>query len=505
LGDFKSIVNFYATWFSISVFAVEYPGYGPAEGQPSEASVNDNLNTAFQFLLQLGYPMENIILMGYSIGTGPTIQLAAELCEAGTPPGAVITIAAFLSICDIVRDLRGSIVVSLLADAIANRWNSAEKVKEITCPILFIHGLLDDVIPSEHSEKLYEACASEQKGLRLCPQANHTHFEEPVDTIEPIAIFLNEMLSPQEDAIIIQVPQYKFQCPQSVLEKEAATRGSKAPTTYSDVSSVYVRPDGTTGPKEANCMVDLLGWLTSGVNQMATGITQAADAVAEGLGMSTVTVAQGKKESKFDTSAIDEELKQLEESKVLERRDSAKEGGGNSTANDASANGLPRGPSALMSGSLRSPNGASQDTSSMSGATSSPAGILSDASPALSSELQLLADEAKALISKYYDALNQQDIYGAVALLDNEVLVRFPEGNRNWSGASTAAQKFKFMFKKLPGFTGHLTFLDVSHQNNTIAVRAQCEFVCEVSDYRSTRDMVYVVRDGKILLIEHRL
>ena len=32
LGDFKSIVGFYAHWFNSSIFAVEYPSYGPAEG-----------------------------------------------------------------------------------------------------------------------------------------------------------------------------------------------------------------------------------------------------------------------------------------------------------------------------------------------------------------------------------------------------------------------------------------------------------------------------------------
>jgi hypothetical protein len=81
LGDFKSIVWHYAQWFNTSVFAIEYPGYGPAEGIASEESVNDNLKTAYDFLLFLGYPSNNIILMGYSIGTGPSIKLASELCQ----------------------------------------------------------------------------------------------------------------------------------------------------------------------------------------------------------------------------------------------------------------------------------------------------------------------------------------------------------------------------------------------------------------------------------------
>lgn len=53
LGDFKHIVSFYAEWFNMSVFAIEYPSYGPAEGDASEETVNDNLFTAYNFLTQV--------------------------------------------------------------------------------------------------------------------------------------------------------------------------------------------------------------------------------------------------------------------------------------------------------------------------------------------------------------------------------------------------------------------------------------------------------------------
>lgn len=210
--------------FNSSIFAVEYPGYGPAEGDSCEESVNDNVKTAFEFLLSLGYPTSNIVIMGYSIGTGPTIQLASELCDAGTPPGAIVTIAAFLSICDIVRDLRRSLLISLFADAIANRWNSGEKIKKVTCPSMFVHGLIDEVIPYEHSEKLFQSCPAEGKRLRLVPEADHIRFEEPVDTVQPIAAFLKENLKPDNSIEIEVIPAHCFVCPNSVLDREVAAK-----------------------------------------------------------------------------------------------------------------------------------------------------------------------------------------------------------------------------------------------------------------------------------------
>ena len=212
--------------FNTSVFAIEYPSYGPAEGTAGEESVNDNLRTAFNFLLFLGYPPKNIILMGYSIGTGPSIQLASELCLAGTPPGALVTVAAYLSICDIVRDLKGSLnmISGLLAGVIDNRWDSATRITSVTCPSLFVHGEFDEVIPCKHSETLFEKCASHVKRLRVCPRADHTHFEEPGDTVDPIAGFLAESFRPDTTAQIIQIPARFSMCPQSILDREALVK-----------------------------------------------------------------------------------------------------------------------------------------------------------------------------------------------------------------------------------------------------------------------------------------
>jgi surfactin synthase thioesterase subunit len=124
LRDWFSLLKALSERFNMSVFGVEYPGYGPAEGLPNSNSVNDNVYTAYNFLTNLGFPHQNVVLFGYSIGTGPTIQLASELCTAGTPPGALITISAFTSIRDIIQDLKGVYVLNVLGPLlVVERWN----------------------------------------------------------------------------------------------------------------------------------------------------------------------------------------------------------------------------------------------------------------------------------------------------------------------------------------------------------------------------------------------
>ena len=244
LGDFKTIVNFYSDWFSTSIFAIEYPGYGPAEGEANEASVNDNLRTAYDFLTQeLGYPTSNIILIGYSIGTGPAIHLSANLCECGTPPGALVTIAAFKSLCDIVADWKGTIFTSILSSVLMNRWDSMAKMAVLTCPILFIHGAHDDVIPVTHSEALHKACVSESKELCICANANHARFNEPTDTVDVIAAFLEKYMKPEQRAKIKHVPTNYMQCPPTISAKERLVQLKKI-----NENMTLVNESGCIGP-----------------------------------------------------------------------------------------------------------------------------------------------------------------------------------------------------------------------------------------------------------------
>ena len=223
LGDFRVIASLYAKYFNASVFSIEYPGYGPAQGEANESSVNDNYLTAYEFLKKSGYPSANIVLMGYSIGCGPAIKLAADLCIANTPPSAVITIAAYMSIIDIVKDMKGRLFLNhLIANTISNRWNSMETIKNVTCPILLLHGMLDAMIPYDHSKQLYGNCPSNTKVLRLIPGADHSRFQEPSDTIKPAAQFLKDCSHLCMKRLVLQkIPPEYYKCPKEIITHEA--------------------------------------------------------------------------------------------------------------------------------------------------------------------------------------------------------------------------------------------------------------------------------------------
>jgi pimeloyl-ACP methyl ester carboxylesterase len=342
LGDFKAIVQYYFDWFSSSIFSIEYPSYGPAEGEAGEASVNDNLRTAYAFLVnELRYLPSNIVLMGYSIGSGPVIQLASELCEGfgestaspplpPVPPAALITISAFMSVKDIIRDRQGGGLVSLLADSIENRWNSIERIKRVTCPTLLLHGLQDSLIPASHSQALFLNSGALEKQLKMCPQADHCRFDEPGDTLQPISDFLsyvhNGLATPNssyydassdgggsgvsgaERGFPLPVPQAYYKCPASVREREDAASRKKR---------TAVSGSGAEGGATMACMettvYDMAGWFGSvgeaivigGVNTVVGGFNIAAATASSGA--RTVAVAAGFSGGQREESERDEE------------------------------------------------------------------------------------------------------------------------------------------------------------------------------------------------------
>jgi hypothetical protein len=116
-----------------------------------------------------------------------------------------------------------------------------------------------------------------------------------------------------------------------------------------------------------------------------------------------------------------------------------------------------------------------------------------------------IVNEAIQVLNTYYDAINQQDLFAAVSLLDDEVLVLFPEDWRNWCGADTAVGKFRNMFNAYPGIQGSIQIWHWQREpDNSVSLSAHCHFQCIQSNYQADREMMYGVKDKKIFLIDHK-
>ncbi len=143
------------------VFVFDYRGYGENPGSPSEQHLAADATAAWRYATQTRRTEpRRLILFGESLGGGVAVRLAAEQCAAGTPPGGLVLRATFSSLPDAAACHYPRLPVRWL---LADRYPSIQRIPQVTCPILHIHGLRDSIIPIELGRKLF-AAAPPQSG-----------------------------------------------------------------------------------------------------------------------------------------------------------------------------------------------------------------------------------------------------------------------------------------------------------------------------------------------------
>ena len=68
-----------AYYFTVNVIIYDYIGYGITEGTATEQRVYEDLENVMAFTVNhLKIPLHKIFLWGYSLGSGPTVDLASR-------------------------------------------------------------------------------------------------------------------------------------------------------------------------------------------------------------------------------------------------------------------------------------------------------------------------------------------------------------------------------------------------------------------------------------------
>lgn len=133
------------------VLLAEYRGYPGSTGTPSEAGLFIDAKAVYDFIVQTK-PQQTkpqpIALYAHSLGTGVATYLATE-----REVFSLVLEAPFNSVAAVAADRYPWIPVLLL---IKHKFQSDEYIKNISAPILIMHGDNDKTVPLEYGEKLYE-------------------------------------------------------------------------------------------------------------------------------------------------------------------------------------------------------------------------------------------------------------------------------------------------------------------------------------------------------------
>jgi uncharacterized protein len=144
----------------LNLLAFDYRGYGESGGAPSEAGVYHDADAAYRYLRdQRGVPADRIILFGHSLGSAVAVDLASRVPTAG-----LIVEGAFTSATNRGQELYPYIPVRWIA---SSRFNSMAKMPRVPVPKLFLHAANDEVIPSAHSRRLFDAAAPPKMFVEL--------------------------------------------------------------------------------------------------------------------------------------------------------------------------------------------------------------------------------------------------------------------------------------------------------------------------------------------------
>lgn len=164
------------------MLVVEYPGYGVYKGTPNETQICLDAEQVFDYLTRdLEIPPQNIVVIGRSMGSGPAVHLASL-----RTPANLVLISPYTSIRNASINLVGSLLTSILA--VKERFNNESKIGKVCCPILFIHGKLDKIVPYSHSIKLAEACFTEFY-IKLNQSMGHNNLNVCREIANPIYEF----------------------------------------------------------------------------------------------------------------------------------------------------------------------------------------------------------------------------------------------------------------------------------------------------------------------------
>ena len=154
-----------------SLVVAEYRGYGGSTGEPSFDTFLDDAHLALDraaVLLKQTERTGPLVVMGRSLGSAPALELAASRAE---DLSGLIIESGFADVVPLLEVL--GLPASKLGVTEAHGPQNRAKMARVTMPTLIMHAQLDQIIPINEGEALFEACGDPDKAFLLVPAAGH--------------------------------------------------------------------------------------------------------------------------------------------------------------------------------------------------------------------------------------------------------------------------------------------------------------------------------------------
>lgn len=167
------------TDLNYDVFILDYRGYGKSEGSiSSEQQLFDDIQTSYNEMKKK-YNEDSIVVLGYSIGTGPATKIASV-----NHPRLLILQAPYYSLVDMMNHTYPIVPTFLLK----YKFQTYKYIRDCKMPIVIFHGDQDEVVYYKSSIKLKKIMKDTDTLITLKGQGHNgiTDNSEYISIIEKI-------------------------------------------------------------------------------------------------------------------------------------------------------------------------------------------------------------------------------------------------------------------------------------------------------------------------------
>jgi fermentation-respiration switch protein FrsA (DUF1100 family) len=147
----------------LTVFIVDYRGYGQSRGRPSERGTYRDAEGAWRYLVQeRGVDPTRLVVFGRSLGAAVATWLAVR-----HRPAALILESAFTSVPDMAKEVFSILNVLPARLLVRTRYDNLSRMPKLGCPVLIAHSREDEIIPYEHDRRLLAAAPEPKQHLEM--------------------------------------------------------------------------------------------------------------------------------------------------------------------------------------------------------------------------------------------------------------------------------------------------------------------------------------------------
>jgi len=149
----------------LSIYVLEYPGYGRRSGTPTQVSLTAAALTAFDAIPG----SDRIHLLGESLGCAVAAQMAQMRPQR---VGGLVLVTPFNRLADVAAHHYPWLPVRWL---VKDRWESDAALREFPGPLAIIAAERDSIVPARFAQRLHDGYPG-RKRLHVIPGEDHNFF-----------------------------------------------------------------------------------------------------------------------------------------------------------------------------------------------------------------------------------------------------------------------------------------------------------------------------------------